>query len=182
MDLDTTNEIWDRQYMVKLPTIAATSIAFLRNHGTYITGDPDIDRNAHLDTIVTYLNIDRMLEYWREGVSIRLMQPGDSKDIYDAIERHIMAWIEHLQFGLNTADAPIKDLIDLDQFASVVYPHAKSHISEAMLNNILGRKVETRFGFTMNSFLKPTNPTPLPEAPSERTPFSDFLKTRLDRT
>lgn len=181
MRQDTTTEIWDRRFMVKLPTIAASSKSFLKNHGTYLTGDPHVDKSAHADMIVTYLNIDRMLEYWRDGVPICLMKPSDSKAIYDAIERHILAWIDHLQFGLNTADAPIRDLIDLDNFASVVYPHAKKHISEAMLNNILGRRIEDRFGFTAGNFLKPTAAMPVPEAAPERTPFSDFLKTQLDK-
>lgn len=177
MSIDTTKGIWEHRYMVKLPTIAATSKAFLQNHGTYITGDSTIDRSINKDTIVTYLNIDSMLEYWREGVHLILMNPSDAKKIYEDIENHLLAWIEHLQYGLNTANAPIQDLIDLDNFASVVYPHAKKHISKELLDDTFGRRMHDKFGFTPNTFFvkKKTEEENLPD----RTPFSSYLKSKL---
>lgn len=179
MTLDTTIGIWEKKYMVKLPAIGGTSTSFLRHHGTYITGDKNIDRSLNRDWIATYLSIDQMLDYYRDGVSIAVVNPKDCKKIYEDIEAHLTAWVDQLQFGLNNYNAPLKDLVDLDNFAGVVYPHAKKHISEALINNALGRRMEDRFGFTPASFLKPT--TPKPEVEMERTPYSDFLKSRLER-
>lgn len=178
MTFDTTPEIWERRYLVKLPSLDATSISFLRNHGTYITGDKKIDRGNANSWITTYLTIDRMVDYYQEGVSIALVKQEDAKLIYEAIESHLLAWSEHLKYGMNTGDAPISDLIAMDEFAGIVYPHAKRHISDEIINNTLGRRLQSRFGFTPMTFMKSPNTIVQEEKEPERTPFSDFLKAR----
>jgi len=176
---DSTAGIWDKKYLVKIPTLDGTSTVFLKHHGTYVTGDRNIDRSVNQDWLVTYLNIDQMVEYFRKGVTIAVVNPSDTKLIYEAIEEHLNAWVEHLQFGLNTANAPIHDLIDMDNFANAVYAHAKRHISETIIRNALGRRMEARFGFTPASFFKPTKEEAQKKDEPERTPFSDFLKTKV---
>lgn len=177
MTYDTTPGIWETRYLVKVPSLAATSMAFLRNHGTYVTGDKKIDRGNVNNWIVTYLTIDRMVDYYQEGVTIALAKQSDAKLIYEAIESHLLAWTDHLQYGMNIGDAPINDLIAMDEFASVVYPHAKRHISKDIINNTMGRRMQSRFGFTPTTFIKPITPVQEEKEP-ERTPFSDFLKAR----
>lgn len=179
-EVDTTQGIWENKYFVKLPALGATSVSFLKMHGSYVTGDRAVDAGSRNNWILTYLSIDRMVDYFKEGVVIAVVNPSDTKLIYDAIDRHLTAWVDQLHYGLNNGNAPLEDLIAMDEFAQVVYPHAKRHFSGDMFENVLLRNLEGRFAINSNNFLRKLKPAIAePEPEVERTPFSDFLKSRI---
>lgn len=179
---DTTKAIWESLYMVRLPSLDATSVDFLKAHGTYITGNKRIDSANVNNWLTTYLTIAKMVELHKEGVAISVLNPGDTKRIYDAIEAHLLAWRSELEYGVNIGNAPLQDLMDMDRFANTVYQHAKYHITPEFLDSLFSRRIQERFKSTPSKMLKPLNTEESKEpiaTPERSTHISDFLKGRV---
>ncbi len=85
------------------------------------------------------MTISQMADYFKEGVPIRIPSESDVKEIYEHISEHIYAWKFRLERGINIGDAPIDDLITLDQFANTVYSHAKYHFTPDMFGGAFAK-------------------------------------------
>lgn len=128
--LPTYKDLWDRYYTVKMLYLHSRSVEQVRRYGVRISGIDEIDRYLDRQEITTQLNIDSMFEKHRQGVTIRVLRYEDTAEIYNVIHSHLIAWAEYLSTGVNIGNAPLKDLIELDAFASVVYDKAKSVFSK----------------------------------------------------
>ena len=128
--LPTYKDLWDRYYTVKMLYLHSRSVEQVRRFGVRISGVDEIDRYLDRQEITTQLNIDSMFEKHRQGVTIRVLRYEDTSEIYNVIHSHLIAWAEYLSTGVNIGNAPLKDLIELDAFAAVVYDKAKSVFSK----------------------------------------------------
>ena len=126
---DTTVALWDYVYKVSLPMLASRHVEDIKESGVHLSGDPDMDADIRSRQYLCYINIDKMLEFYREGVPIRVIDVKDTREIYDSISKHIYAWMEQVKHGVNVGGTPIDDLVLLDKFAGTVYQHAK-HLFE----------------------------------------------------
>jgi hypothetical protein len=126
---DTTVGIWDHVYKCSIPMLASRHIEDIKDSGVHLSGDPDMDADIKGRQFVCYINIDKMVEYYREGVPVRVLDRKDTREIYDAISKHIYAWMEQVKHGVNVGGTPIDDLILMDRFASSVYEFAR-HLFE----------------------------------------------------
>lgn len=127
--------IWEALFMASVPFKDTMSDEYVRLFGMPTVGDPAIDRDMHNQPIYTYMTINKMVEYFRSGISVKVQKHSDTKRIYDTISRYINCWKEHLDHGINIGDAPIDDLILLDRFAGVVFEHAVQHFTREYLNS-----------------------------------------------
>lgn len=130
-------DIWDRYFKVKMLYLHSRSIDQIRKFGIRISGIEEIDRDLERQMIETEMNIDSMFEKWRKGVTIRVINYNDSGEIYRIIHSHLVAWAEYLSTGVNIGDAPLKDLIELDQFAAIVYDKAVNVFSQEDRNTAI---------------------------------------------
>lgn len=128
--LPTYKDLWDRYYTVKMLYLHSRSVEQVRRFGVRISGVDEIDRYLDRQEITTQLNIDSMFEKHRQGVTIRVLRYEDTAEIYNVIHSHLIAWAEYLSTGVNIGNAPLKDLIELDAFAAVVYDKARSVFSK----------------------------------------------------
>lgn len=189
---DTTTLIWDHLYRCRIPQLDSTSIDYMRAMGSYITGDPGIDREMSNQWITTMINIDTMVEYYRQGVAIKVCNYSDTKHIYEAISEHLLAWRTRLTHGINIGDAPIEDLILMDEFANVVYDHAKYQFTRDMVDSMFAKELEGITKYNALNFFA-SKPTPqhatdeqggvrinslVPDVP-DRDSHSEFLKQRV---
>lgn len=126
---DTTVGIWDHVYKCSIPMLASRHVEDIKDSGVHISGDADMDSDIKNRQFVCYINIDKMVEYYREGVPVRVLDRKDTRQIYDAISKHIYAWMEQVKHGVNVGGTPIDDLILMDRFASTVYEFAR-HLFE----------------------------------------------------
>lgn len=124
------NDLWDKYYMVRMPYLQSRPVEQIRRFGIRISENELLDRQRETEMILTQLNIDMMFEHWRKGVTIRVINYNDTAEIYKIIHQHLIAWAEYLSGGINTGAAPLKDLIELDEFASVVYDKAVNVFSQ----------------------------------------------------
>lgn len=191
--VDTTKYLWDYLFKVRVPQMAATSIDYMRMYGSYTTQCKEIDQTLQQQWITTMLSVSQMVDYFKEGVQIRVVQYSDIKTIYEYISDHLQAWRIRLERGINIGDAPIEDLIAMDQFANTVYEHAKHQFTREIANSLLARNMSTVTQFNRHNFFRPTLPTTTAEGVvneltrinhdvntvPERDSLSDFLKGRL---
>ena len=193
--LDTTTYIWDYYFSARVPQLDSTSLDYLRMYGSYTTMDRDIDQTLSNQWLTTMMNINQMVDYFKDGVQIRIVREEDIKTIYEYISLHLEAWRERLTRGINIGDAPIDDLIAMDSFANVVYVHAKHQFTREMVDSLFANALSNTISLNHTNFFNSNVKTPEridigtggritvdaePE-PQRDTSLADFLKNRLVR-
>lgn len=186
---DTTAYLWDYLFKCRIPNLQTMSEEYIRFFGMPTTGDPGIDQAMADQWITTMIPISKMVEYSKQGISIKIVKYDDVKTIYSYISLHLQAWKNQIGNGLNIGDAPIDDLIALDEFANLVYDHAKYQFTRSMADSILARHLNGVTKFNKTNFFKPdiniTNPdniTKINDAEDvklpERESMADIFKDR----
>lgn len=167
--------IFDRLYRVSIPTRQMMSIEEQRAYGVRAIGDKVLDNALLNERTITWISIDKMIDYYKDGVTVGIIDPEDTKRIYEAISPHLSYWIGHFKRGVNFSNAPVEDLILMDKFASAVYSHAKFHFTTETMGS----------GFTerMNNFM-PLNPLNFFKSGAVLTNRvqTDFEKDKLSHT
>lgn len=116
--------LWDNYYRVRHNYFHSLDKEHIKLYGTRISGINELDARIEHEIIDTEMNIDRMFELWRKGVTISVVNYADTEEIYKHIRAHLISWADYISNGIHTSNAPVKDLIDLDRFAEVVYDKA----------------------------------------------------------
>lgn len=139
--VDTTVKIWDYLYKVTIPFLDSRSVADIKRFGVTMTGVEAIDKVKHGEIITTMMSIADMVEHHKEGVKIAIVRQEDIKIIYQDVIDHIQAWRMRLERGINIGDAPIDDLISMDEFANSLFAHARHEYSPDMSNSDILRQL-----------------------------------------
>lgn len=157
---DTTTLIWDRLFMCRIPNLQTMSEEYIRFFGMPTTGDPGIDKEMSNQLITTMISIAKMVEYSKDGISIRVVKTEDVKTIYEFISLHLQAWKHQISNGINIGNAPIDDLIAMDSFANIVYDKAKFQFTRTMADSIMTRYLSNSSKINKTNFFKEgTDPT-----------------------
>lgn len=117
--------LFGKLYRVRMHQIDTQSIEHQRRFGISVTGNRKIDEAAADGFTFPLLSIAEMVDHYKDGVRIYITEPHHAKLIYEAICDHTAAWRHALHGMLNIGDAPIEDLIAMENFASVIYEKAK---------------------------------------------------------
>lgn len=171
-ETDTTVLLWEHLFKCRIPNLQTMSPEYIKQVGIFKTGDPGIDREIANQWITTMLSIAKMTEYFSEGVPIKVVKYEDVKTIYTYISRHLDAWKDQIQNGMNIGDAPIEDLILLDQFANTVYDRAKYQFTKDTVNSLLGQHIQNMFKINKSNILR------MPRANSGEDPKEDKFPQR----
>ena len=194
------DDLWDKYFMVKMLFLHSRPVEQIRTFGVRISGVHEIDSTMDKEEIVTQMCIDRMFEKHRSGVTIRVVNYNDTAEIYRIIHGHLITWAEYLNRGVNVGAAPLKELVELDAFASVVYDKAVSvfsmeervsaiasnflNVQELNFSNILKRaapSIETRttgLGIEVTQIAKASTAN---DVPLERSSFKDLFAEEINR-
>lgn len=119
--------IWDNIYQARVPYIDTLSVDNIRQFGLPTVGDMRLDKDMHTQPLNVVITINDMVEYFRRGVVVTLVNNQDAETIYNLINAYLLAWHGELEVGINIGDAPYDDLMLMDRFASAVYPHARRY-------------------------------------------------------
>lgn len=152
---DTSTYIFDYLFKCRIPNLQTMSEEYIRFFGMPTTGDPSIDKAMADQWITTMIPISKMVEYSKQGITIKVVKYEDVKTIYSYISLHLQAWKNQIGNGINIGNAPIDDLIDLDAFANIVYDHAKFQFTRDIADSILERQMSTITRFNKSNFFKP---------------------------
>lgn len=155
--------IFEKMFHCRVPFNQSRSVDHIKHFGTPTCGDPERDRATANELVDRMLTISRMVKYWKEGVHVYVKNRDDCKLIYEYISNHLQAWKNVLENSLNVGDAPIQDLIDLDQFASVVYSHAKYQFTQQWVEDVLQRRMSQVLNVSRSQLFVPKTPQVSPE-------------------
>lgn len=126
---DTTVGIFDRRFLVRIPTIATIPEWELEEFGVLNTPGIDVPTHLQQDMTARYTTIAEMTVVRNRGFKIEVPNPDDIIEIYDAISKHLYAWKVHLETSLNTRKPPMDDLVELDDFATEIFNLNKHRIA-----------------------------------------------------
>lgn len=154
--------IFEKLWWCRVPFNASRSVDHIKHFGTPMSGDPDRDRATANELVDRMITIERMVEYSKTGVHVYVKNRNDCKEIYEAISLHLQSWKRHLESSLNTGDAPLQDLVDLDQFANLVYSHAKYQFTNQWMEDVLQRHISSSLRVSRGNMFV-SKPTIMPE-------------------
>jgi hypothetical protein len=122
---DSRYPLWFDRYQCRVPYIQTVSVDELSEEGLPTSGDIHHDHAMHWEPRLISLPIHRMAELWSQGANLALVKRSDAPLIFDAISKHLHAWKDHIANSYNPSTPPYEDLLLLDQFANIIYEHAK---------------------------------------------------------
>lgn len=169
---DTTALIFDSLFLCRFPDMQTRSAEHIRMFGIVYTGDSAMDKDLSNQWITTYITIAKMVEFHKTSVPIKVVKYEDVKKIYDYISRHLHAWKSHIEDGLNIGNAPIDDLIAMDEFANTVYDQAKFQFTRSIADSILMRQLSTVGRFNKDNIFS----TPVVSENTVINPIEDTFK------
>lgn len=128
--IDPGKQVWEKLFRCSVPFKHTQSQAEIRLFGLPTTGSFAHDERMLNEPVDVMLTIDQMVEYNKTGVTISITKHEDTKVIYDIIRDYLDSWNSRLSSGINTAKAPIDDLLALDKLAQVIYPFASGYFTK----------------------------------------------------
>lgn len=173
-------KITNYYYKCRFSYLQSRTVEDIKNTGVVVTGISEIDKDIDNQLVTTYLTIEQMVNYFKEGVSIRLVSQADVKTIYEAIDDYLESWKSQLTRGVNIGGTPFEYLIAMDRFANTIYDHAKYHFTEDAIGSVMVRHLTEIAGLNANNFFRqaPQSSHQQEEQPG-RNSLSDFLEHRM---
>ena len=150
----TSEDLWSRYFKVRMNYLQSRSVDYIRQYGIRISESDDVNRYLDTQEITTQLNINAMFEKWRSGVTINVISYGDTVIIYEIIHAHLVTCAEFMANGVNHANLPLQDLIQLDEFASKIYDKARPIFSQQERISALATNFQNGQGFNFANILK----------------------------
>ncbi|BAW19206.1 hypothetical protein [Ralstonia phage RP31] len=122
---DTRYALWHVRYQCRVPYIQTLNIDELEAWGLPTSGDVHHDHAMQWEPRLISIPIHRMADLWSGGANVSLVNRADAPKIYEAISAHLFAWKNHIENSYHPTKPPYEDLLVLDQFANIIYEHAK---------------------------------------------------------
>lgn len=122
---DSRYALWFVRYQCRVPFIQTLSVEDLEENGMPTSGDAHHDHATQWEPRLISLPIHRMAELWSSGANVSLVKATDAPKIFEAISTHLHVWKNHIANSYHPAKPPYDDLLILDQFANIVYEHAR---------------------------------------------------------
>jgi len=181
---DSSYFIFKKLFMCRVKNIESMTIDYIRIFGSPASGDSRNDLETANELVIRMLSINQMAEYFKQGVTVHVVNYVDTKEIYDRISDHLNAWKTRLSTSFHVRDAPIEDLLLLDKFASVVYQHAVTILDPSYVDSILSRQISNVLNVTRENILLPLkseattiNPIEEKKLPERVSMASSFIST-----
>lgn len=155
---DTRWYLWHQKFWCRVSNILSMTPEYLEHFGMPTSGDPLIDQQTANELVDRYLSVNEMVELYKRGVPIYVRYEKDTVKIYEFISAHLTAWKQRIDQEWNVRDAPLDDLLVLDQFATIVYKHARHHFEQTWVDSFLARKLAGTLRLSRDRVLKPLEP------------------------
>lgn len=131
---DPRYPIFQELYLVRIPVLQMRSVEDIKEFGVPISGDERTDRMISDEVRQVMLPISKLVELFKQGCRIGVVNGPDTKRMYEAISVYLEIWKNRMINRLNTVNIPTEDLIDLDRFAHSVYERAKWHFTDEFIS------------------------------------------------
>ncbi len=150
---NATWRIWNKLYKCRVSAFHSRSVEDVEHFGTPASGDSEFDKTMLTECRQYYKTTDQMVELFKRNIPVGLFTAVDAKSIYEDINDHLVRWQNTILKSPNIKpdNAVIDDLISMDKFASVVYPHAKPFFTTEVTQSLLLRRM-TAIGLPASAF------------------------------
>lgn len=138
---DTRWPIFNCLFYCRVPYLASRTVDDIKQFGMPISGDAAYDRQTANELVHRMITINQMIDYHQRGVQVEVVDPADTKKIYEHISAHLTAWANVLEGSLNKGNAPVDELLMMDNFANTVYSHAKYHFPKEQVDSVFARRM-----------------------------------------
>ena len=108
---DTAWPIWHKLFMCRVRMIDTLSADYIKHFGMPATGIAEYDTEIPKEAVIRMLTINQMVEFYKKGVNVSVVNLKDTKIIYDFITDHLLAWKDKLNNSFGNRGAPLDDLI-----------------------------------------------------------------------
>ena len=142
--VDTIQGLWKDQYLCQLRHIDTVSQEEIEYFGTPTCGIPEYDRRAMQTLVHRLLTPIQMMEFYKDNKIVRLVNTQDALFIYNHLDLHMKKWRQQIESGVNNRNAPVEDLLIMDQFAKSLYPYASRYFPRGT-----AEEVQTQFDRTL---------------------------------
>lgn len=131
--------LFHRRYCVYVNEMQYRGVEHIKKFGVVMSGNEEYDSTVSKRVIKVMLTVAEMADLFAKQIFVSLVTPSDAKDIYQNVQSHITTWVEHMSMAYSTNNFPLEDLVALDEFASVVYPHAVKYFSGERVSELRNR-------------------------------------------
>lgn len=123
---DTRYPLWHIPYQVRVPYIQTLTVEELAEKGIYTSGVAAYDHATAWEPRLISISVVKMIMLWNQGANIYIVDMENCcRQIYEDIQKHLEAWVAHINTSYNLRTYPEEDLKLMDQFNTVMYEHAK---------------------------------------------------------
>lgn len=133
--------VMHRGWLVNIPVMETRSIDHIRHFGVPSVGDPTYDRQMTNERIQTMKTINEMVELFDQGAHIYVVNPKDTKLMYESIEQLLHEWKQKMDGFTPTDTEVVEYLVKLDKLATAVYAHAKPLLDVEVVESWLARQL-----------------------------------------
>ena len=134
---DTVTDMWDKYFLVRLPTLLSRGVDHIKTYGVILSGIKAIDNSIPSQCITTRLPLAILIRKYKEGCTARVVHRADVGPMYNILTEYLTFWYRRLEFGVNVGDAPYEWLILADKFASMLYQFARYEYGESFVKTSL---------------------------------------------
>lgn len=172
--------IFEPRFLVKTIHLARQVIDKNMPAEVPTTTDGEMDRLLQMQPANFWLNVAQMAELCHSGYPVDLVVYEDSLKVYTYVQNHLECAMKALVNSINTVEAPLDDLMILDEFAGRVFAHARYLMGKTDLTpvsmisglNITGLGENSIFKAVGNKSLDPA------KVKAEATPEDDGYPVR----
>ena len=116
--------IFHKLFLARVPILATFSEEEIEITGIPMHQNMEDDKKTEsmLNTTTVMITINDMVEKYKNGFKISIVNYEDMSFIYDVIQDHLLAWRNRRITSLNSTSTNVdNDLIDLDSFANEIF-------------------------------------------------------------
>lgn len=131
--------IFHRRFRVTVNEMQYRGAEHIKKFGVVMTGNEELDSTVSKRLIIVMLSAAEMATLHSSNIAVGLTNPPDAKEIYEMVQAHITAWIDHMAMAYSSNAFPLDDLLALDNFAATVYPHAVKYFNNEIVSDLRNR-------------------------------------------
>lgn len=125
------NRMYDEYYWVRYNYLHSRTREDLSIRGVRQSDMESFNRSTDREMVKTQLNISQMFDLFNRGVTVNVINYNDTAKIYEVVHTHLRYCRDYITTAIHGADEDfVRELIELDDFASRVYDKAISVFSD----------------------------------------------------
>jgi hypothetical protein len=164
-----TWRIFNKVYKCRHSVFHARSVEDIEFFGTPSSGDSEFDKTMLNETRLFYKTPAQMIDLFKKDVPVGLFNTSDATEIYTDISDHLRNWYDAFSRSPNIKpdNEIIDDLMLMDRFANVIYPHATPFFKTDFVESTLVRRMTEMGGGLDLPMVAPPPPKPKRESMAE---------------